>query len=149
MGKPRACLWSPSSMKRAQARNAKGVASKLIALSFAVPPVMAHRTARMALAGSKPSARDRKEFNGMVAEKQIAFTQSGMAMATQAMRAQQAWMASLATAMWAPWTMRSMSPLATMRRLQETSLAIANQGLAPLQRKAVANSKRLSRTRLR
>jgi hypothetical protein len=136
-------------MKRAQSRNANAVAAKLMALSFAVPPVVAHRTARMALAGAHPSARDRKEFNGMVAEKQTAFTQAGMAMAAQAMRSQQAWMSSLAAGMWAPWTMRSMSPLAAMQRVQEASLAIANQGLAPLQRKATANSKRLRRTRLR
>jgi hypothetical protein len=114
-----------------------------------VPPVVAHRTARMALAGAHPSARDRKEFSGMVAEKQIAFTQSGVAMAAQAMRAQQAWMAQWAAGLWAPWTMRSVSPLAAMQRVQAASLAIANQGLAPLQRKATANSRRLSRTRLR
>jgi hypothetical protein len=136
-------------MKRAQRRNANAVAAQLMALSLAVPPVVAHRTARMALAGAHPSARDRKEFSGMVAEKQIAFTQSGVAMAAQAMRAQQAWMAQWAAGLWAPWTMRSVSPLAAMQRVQAASLAIANQGLAPLQRKATANSRRLSRTRLR
>jgi hypothetical protein len=136
-------------MKRAQSRHANAVAAKLMALSFAVPPVVAHRTARMALAGAHPSARDRKEFNGMVAEKNTAFTQAGVAMAAQAMRAQQAWMTSLAAGMWTPWTMRAMSPLAAMQRLQDASMAIANQGLAPLQRKATANAKRLGRTRLR
>ncbi len=136
-------------MKRAQRRNAHAVAAQLMALSLAVPPVVAHRTARMALAGAHPSARDRKEFSGMVAEKQIAFSQAGMAMAAQAMRAQQTWMTSWAAGLWAPWTLRSGSPLAAMQRMQEASLAIANQGLAPLQCKATANSKRLSRTRLR
>jgi hypothetical protein len=136
-------------MKRTQRGPAGAVAAKLLALSFAVPPVVAHRTARMALAGATPSARDRKEFTGMVAEKQIAFTQAGMAMAAQALRAQQAWMASLAAGMWAPWTMRPMSPMTVIKKAQATSLAIADQGLGPLQRKAVANSKRLRRTRLR
>ncbi len=136
-------------MKRTQRRNAHAVAAKLMALSFAVPPVVAHRTARMALAGTRPSPRDRKEFTGMVAEKQIAFSQAGMAMAAQALRAQQAWMTQWAAGWWTPWTLRPASPLAAMQRLQEASLAIANQGLAPLQRKATANSKRLGRTRLR
>jgi hypothetical protein len=72
-----------------------------------------------------------------------------MAMAAQALRAQQAWTAQWVAGLWAPWILRSTSPLAAMQRLQEASLAIANQGLAPLQRKATANSKRLGRTRLR
>ncbi len=99
-------------------RKPKPVAVQAAEMAFAVPQVVAHRLARMAIAGANPSARDRKEFSGMVAEKQLAFTQSWQAMAA-------------AGACWAPW------------------LTVLAHGMAPVHGKAVANAKRLARTRLR
>jgi hypothetical protein len=66
------------------------LAVKAAELAFAVPQVVAHRVARMAIAGPKPSARDRKEFARMVAEQNAAFGESFNAMAAQAVRADQA-----------------------------------------------------------
>ena len=50
----------------------RGSASQLVDLGIAAPQVVAHRLARMAAAGTTPSARDRREFTGMVLEKQTA-----------------------------------------------------------------------------
>lgn len=116
-------------------------ATKLVQLGTAVPQVVAHRVARMALAGPVLSARDRKEFTGMVAEKQLAFAQSWMAMWTEAARVQQQFMLSLLSGRAA-----TINPVAQMT---DAFHAVADKGLAPVHRKAVSNSKRLARTRLR
>jgi len=44
---------------------------KLAELGVAAPQVVSHRLTRMALAGPALNARDRKEFTGMVVEKQL------------------------------------------------------------------------------
>jgi len=54
-------------------RRAGSNAAKLAELGLAAPLVVAHRIARMALAGPLPSARDRLEFAEMVIDKQVAF----------------------------------------------------------------------------
>jgi hypothetical protein len=128
-------------------RQRSTLAKRSAELAFAVPPVMAHRIARMALAGASPSERDRREFTRMSAEKTAAFQQSWMAMAMQAWRAQQAfavfwWRASLS-----PWGPPSAQAIGT--QLHSAALGVLGQGLAPVHRTAVANAKRLSRTRLR
>ena len=64
-------------MKR---RTPKRLAILANELAISVPQVVAHRMARMALAGSPLSARDRREFTGMVNEKLVAFWQSWFAM---------------------------------------------------------------------
>lgn len=120
-------------------------------LAMAVPQVMGHRVARMMLAGPVLSSRDHKEFTGMVAEKQVAFFQSWLAMWTHGVQAHQRFFGSLlqsglagsagkhpaaqwweATAAW-----------------QRASLGVLDKGLAPVHRKATANARRLGRTRLR
>jgi len=85
-------------------RKAKSITTRAAELAVAAPQVVAHRVARMAVAGPALSERDRKEFKLMVAEKQAALTQAIQAMA---------------------------------------------KVMAPVHRKAVANAKRLARTRLR
>lgn len=103
-------------------------------VAFAAPQVVAHRLARMALAGPMPNARDRREFHGMAQEKVHAFWQSWFAMGwamTQAM--QQAWLAMLQGA----------------RVPMLDAHAILGKGLAPVHRKATANARRLARTALR
>lgn len=96
--------------------------AKLAQLGVAVPQVMAHRLTRMALAGPVLSARDRKEFTGMVMEKQMAFSQAWVAMTFEMLRLQQIWAMSLMTG--------QMPPIAS------AADKIAAKGLAPLHRKA-------------
>jgi len=116
-------------------------------LAFAVPPVMAHRIARMTLAGVQPSERDRREFTLMGAEKTAAFQQSWLAMGLQMWRAQQAFTVFWWRACLSPWGPPSLQ--AVQAHLQSAALGVLGHGLAPVHRTAVANAKRLSRTRLR
>jgi len=75
-------------------RGTRSLAVKAPELAFAVPQVVAHRVTRMALSGPRLSARERKEFELMVAEKNSAFGESWNAMAAQAARANRALAAS-------------------------------------------------------
>ena len=132
-------------------RNSKtlSVATQLAQLSVAVPQVVGHRVARMAMAGTSLSERDRKEFQGMVDEKTTAFTQAFTAMAAQTMRANQSLATSIWGALWSPSHSKSPSPAAWAALWQDASFGVLAQGIAPVHRKAVANAKRLARTRLR
>lgn len=131
-------------------RAARSLAVQAAELAFAVPLVVAHRVTRMALSGPTVSVRDRKQFSRMVAEKNAAFGEFWSAMAAEAVAAQQALAASF---------FRSFSAVAARRRpfaaaasahdLQKAALGIAAKGLSPVHRRAVANAKRLSRTKLR
>jgi hypothetical protein len=78
--------------------------------------VIGHRVTRMAVAGPKPSARDRREFTRMGSEKLQAAGQSGWAMAAQ-----------MQTAWWRSW------------------MQLMLAGLAPVHRTATANARRLGR----
>jgi len=118
-------------------------------LAVAVPQVVAHRVTRMAIAGPVPSARDRKEFKRMVAEKASAFGEAWSAMALQTMLANQALAASWLRALWVPSLDRRPSAAAVAADLQHAALGVLGKGMAPVHRKAVANAKRLSRTKLR
>jgi hypothetical protein len=130
------------------------LAAQLVAqaheLATAVPQVVAHRMTRMALSGPKLSERDRKEFARMFAEKNSAFSESWNAMALQALRSNQALTASLARSLWAPPSLRNKaSATALAVQLHNAALGVFGKGLAPVHRKAVANAKRLARTKLR
>jgi hypothetical protein len=122
---------------------------KAAELAVAVPQVVAHRVTRMALAGPTLSARDRKEFKGMVAEKNAAFAASWTAMAWQAALAQQSlatsWMASFLAA----GRGRKPSAAASARLWQDAAAGVLAKGIGPVHRKAVANARRLARTKLR
>jgi|SRR6516162_5564144 hypothetical protein len=120
-------------------RNA-ATAVKLAELGFAAPQVIAHRLTRMALAGPRISARDRKEFTGMVLEKQAAVAQAWLGMFAEGVRFQQQFALSLLTAA---------TPRIHAARARTATSRIASAGLAPIHRKAVANAKRLARTKLR
>ena len=129
----------PSTRRR---RSPSTLAAQSAALAVAVPQVVAHRLTRLALAGPKPSARDRREFHRMGAEKVAAFQESWMAMAAESWRIQM----QVAQAFWFPW-------LAAGRKQgwssERAARAILGRGMAPVSRKAVANARRLQRTRLR
>jgi len=119
--------------QRRTSRNSQTLARQASELAFAVPQVMAHRLTRMALAGGKPNARDRREFHGMGQEKVLAFWQSWFAMSMATVEAtQKAWLAMAVGAQ---------VPVVDAQ-------AILAKGLAPVHRKATANARRLARTRL-
>ena len=58
-------------------------ASELLELSMAVPQVISHRLARMALSGPVLSPRDQREFTRMVVEKEVAFSQAWLTMGAE------------------------------------------------------------------
>jgi len=122
-------------------------ARQLGELSLAAPQVVAHRMTRMWLAGPVLSENDREEFTGMVLEKQLAFTQSWFAMCAEAARIQQSMFWSFfgnAPSVW------SLNPLTLWLNLaahhNESVHRVFSKGLAPVYRKTVSNSRRLSRT---
>jgi hypothetical protein len=119
---------------------ASSTAAKLAELGLAAPQVIAHRLTRMALAGPTMSARDRKEFTGMVVEKQAAFAQAWTATFAEGVRLQQQFALSL---------FAGATPRQHIARAKGAAWRIASTGLAPYHRKAVANAKRLARTKLR
>lgn len=123
--------------------------AKSAELAFAVPQVVAHRVTRMALAGPAVSARDRKEFQRMGAEKAAAFGESWQAMTLQAMRANQALALSFARSFWSASPRGMLDSGRAVAQLQGAALGVLGKGMAPVHRKAVANAKRLARTRLR
>ena len=123
-------------------------ASKAADIAVAAPQVIAHRVTRMALAGPLPDARDRKEFTGMVQEKQLAFAQSFMAWNTEILRWQMQWQMQMFGAMvsgnWQSMANRMLSPQPLMAAAERATA----KAMEPVRRKAVANAKRLSKTSL-
>ena len=125
-------------------RQSTSVIVKATELAHAVPQVVAHRVTRMALAGTSPTTRDQREFRQMGAEKMAAFTESWNAMATQAFLANYL----LATSFWRSWLAGKPSQFSGSL-LHNAALGVLGKGLGPVHRRAVANAKRLARTRLR
>ncbi|MDH5834345.1 polyhydroxyalkanoate granule-associated phasin [Luteimonas kalidii] len=126
MGRPR--------KRRARATTAS---AQLVELGAAAPLVAAARLSRMALAGANPSARDRREFSGMVSEKQAAFAQSWAAMWAEAWSLQ----AQLA---WSWWLSPTAAAQARLRRTASTGFdRIMASGVAPWHRQVLANARRL------
>lgn len=121
---------------------------QMAALQMAVPQVVAHRVTQMALAGARPSAGDRAEFNLMVAEKQAAFMQSWAAMWMEGLRSQQRMAWSLTTAWRSPLSASGLGPAALQQRLLREGAQVLSHGLAPVERKATANAKRLGRKKV-
>jgi hypothetical protein len=122
-------------------------ARQAVELALAVPQVVAHRALRMASAGATLSASDQREFWRMGYEKVLAFNQSWWAMCAEAVRINQQMALSMVQAFWFPW----MRPLPGFRsgaaQLHRAAMDVASKGVAPIQRAATANAKRLSRSR--
>lgn len=117
-------------------------------IAVAAPQVVAHRLTRMALSGPVLSARDRREFTGMVQEKQLAFVQGWVGAWGVLLRLNQSLALSAMRSFW------SFTPLHTQaRRSQQQVRAaasrMADEMVAPVHRKAVSNARRLAKTRLR
>jgi hypothetical protein len=130
-------------------RKSKSLAVKSMELAMTVPPVVAHRVTRMALAGPKLSDRDRKEFQMMVNEKRAAFAQAWGDMAIQAFRANQALTASMLRSFFTPFTYKKPSAASVAVQVQNAAIGVLGKGLAPVHRKAVSNARRLAKTKLR
>jgi hypothetical protein len=132
-----------------RSRKAKSLATKAAELGFAVPQVLAHRVTRMGLAGPTLSERDRKEFQRMVSEKHTAFSDAWSAMAKETVRAHQSLTASYVRSFWSPSLRAKTSAGSVVAQWHDAAIGVFGKGLAPVHRKAVANAKRLARTRLR
>jgi hypothetical protein len=130
-------------------RKSKSLAAQTLELGVAVPQVIAYRVARMAIAGASPSARDRKEFHRMGAEKITAVNEAWNAMAVQAFRENQKLTLSFMQSLWFPWVRPKPSVKSASSQLRNAALGILAKGMAPVRRRAVANAKRLGRTKLR
>jgi hypothetical protein len=118
-------------------------------LALSVPQVVAHRVTRMALSGPQLSARDREEFERMVAEKNAAFGESWSAMARQAAVVNQALAGSIFKSFLSVARGKRPHASTSVAQLQRAALTVLREGVTPVHRKAVANAKRLGRTRLR
>jgi len=93
-----------------------------------VPEVIARRALHM----------DRREFHRMGAEKLFAAGESWNAMLLQAFFENQKLMMS----MWLPWYSPRSSPASAM-------LNVLDKGMAPIQRRAAANARRLRKRKVR
>ena len=122
-------------------RRTKSLAAQTIDLGFAVPQVIAHRVARIMIAGGSPSARDRRELQRMGSEKILAANEAWNAMSVQAALENQKLALSLIQSLWFPSAQR---PSAAMQ-LSNAALDVLGKGMAPVRRRAVANAKRLGR----
>lgn len=99
-----------------------------------------YQTARMAMAGPVLSDRDRREFVGMVTEKQLAFSQAWVAMFTEGARLQQQLLSA---------ALMGATPAALGRKSRAGISRVASKGLSPVHSKAVSNAKRLGKTKPR
>jgi len=143
------------------------IAMKTAEMMTASAQVIDHRTRRMAAAGPKPSARDRREFALMGQEKVEAAAKSAQGMAAHMLTmnpflgagaAQQTLAA--ATAMMSLAGSRTVSQAlarqaklvrtmtqsaGTASRLSSSSARLALRGLTPIHARATANAKRLGK----
>ena len=121
-------------------------------MAVAVPQVIAHRVGRMIGGGPLPSGRDQQEFYLMGTEKVAAFQESWVAMSWQTVAAQQQftlwWLQTwwkVALGGWMnPPNLQHLST-AAQQRLLASLVDVAQQGMAPVHRRAVANARRLGR----
>jgi len=124
-------------------RRGGSLASQTAELAFAVPQVVAHRVARMAMAGMSPSKRDQAEFKLMSDEKFAAFQESWMAMAGQVIQLQQQFALQMMQAFFTPTAWRAPSYRSMERQWSRASMSVLGKGLEPISRRAVANARRL------
>ena len=134
------------SLARRRRRASRSLSAQTVELGFAAPQVIAHRLARMAAAGTSPSARDRAEFRRMGIEKIAAANEAWAAMTAQAFVENQKLALRAMQSFWFHWVR---SKPVTRRQLRSASAAILGKGLAPIHRRAVANARRLRRSKRR
>jgi|SRR5689334_20492467 len=130
-------------------RKSKSLAAQSFELGMAAPQVIAHRVARMASAGRSPSARDLAEFHRMGIEKIAAANEAWTAMATQAFFENQKLALTVVQSLWFPWIRPTPTAKSVSRQLNRAAAAVVGKGMAPVRRRAVANAKRLGRSKRR
>lgn len=123
--------------------------TQLSSLAVSAPQVVAHRVARMAAAGSRPSRTDQKEFVGMVVEKPVAFAMSMQNMWLAAFKANYDFLFAFSRSFFLPYRYTPLTGARLARRTRSAGLSILSKGISPIERKAAANAKRLARTRTR
>ena len=143
------------------------LAWKIGEMSMASAQVIAHRTTRMAAAGSKPNARDRKEFTRMGQEKIEVAMESARAMAAHLatmnlqlgarafthMVTGTAALMSLAASRSVGQSIKRQAKLAetlsrsaiTACELSGSTARLARRGLKPIHARATANARRLGK----
>ena len=129
-------------------RRSRSLAAQSFELGLAANQVIAHRMARMALAGASPSARDRAEFHRMGAEKVAAAGEAWTAMAAQSITESQKLALRFVQSAWLPWLYAPLTPKQVSRQMRQAGIGILGKGMAPVRRRAVANAKRLGRIKL-
>ena len=138
-------------MNAASRRKAARLGAQASELMLAAPQVVAHRVGRMALAGAKPNARDRREFQRMSDEKLAAFGEAWQSMTLQMLKSNQQLAASMMRSWWPASAVRGSAKVAPATQAaaawQQAALDILGQGIRPVHRRAVANAKRLGRRR--
>ena len=130
-------------------RKPKSLTAKAAELAVAAQQVVAHRVTRMAMAGPNLSERDRKEFRLMVTEKHTAFAEAWQAMAAHAVHTNEDLAASFIQSALSPSSDSTPTVAEVTQQLRDAAESVFGKGLAPIHRKAVANAKRLSKTKLR
>jgi len=83
----------------------------------------------------------------MGSEKVAAVNEAWNAMAVEAFRANQKMTLSFMQSLWFPWVCPMPTVKSASRQLRSAALGILGQGMAPVSRRAVANAKRLGRTK--
>ena len=83
----------------------------------------------------------------MVLEKQVAFAQSWQAMWLAGARANQALLVALSRALIQPQWFKPATGTHLARQVNRAGLAVLGKGLQPIERKASANARRLSRSK--
>lgn len=139
-------IWAfPLEFAMTTTRKTHSRARKVTELGIAVPQVVGHRLARLAAAGPSPSARDRREFQRMGAEKFTAFSQSWLAVSMAMWQANLALGASMLRTMGMPGLQHSPAQLGW--QWQSAMTGALDKGIAPIHRTATANARRLARVR--
>ncbi len=119
----------------------------LMELGLFTPMVISQRLWGMSAAGLSPSAKDKREYDRMWSEKVSAFSQSGMAFSTGLLVYQQkVWRAFSSV-----WFASSGAQANALQRFWKTgSIAQENllrASLSPIRNTAVANARRLGRSK--
>ena len=104
----------------------------------AVPVVVAIRVGRMMTAGPSLSARDHREFTRMGSEKFDALGESWLAMVLQ-------WQNECLRLAMTPWWLSPKTLPQAGARVGRSMAKVAERGLAPIERRASANARRLTR----
>jgi hypothetical protein len=123
------------------------IARQVSELAFAAPQVVMHRTARMAGAGPGLSARDRAEFTRMGSEKVAAFYQSWAGMWAEAFAIQYELGSAMSFVALTVATGGQASAASAVAATSNATAKILSAGLAPIHKTAVANARRISRTK--